>query len=81
MVSVKVLPMLMNINQLIYAVEQDGELFAKYIEPFILKRIPGELPLFSENPQRALASTPKGINLLWTRRSIRDTSCYSFVPF
>jgi hypothetical protein len=33
--------------------EQDGELFAKNIEPFILKRIiPGELSLFSENPQR-----------------------------
>jgi hypothetical protein len=25
-------------NQLIYTMERDGELFAKYIEPFILKR-------------------------------------------
>ena len=65
-------------NQLIYAMEKDGELFAKYIEPFILARIPGELPPFSENPQlwRLLR---KESHLLWIRRSIRDSKCYSFV--
>jgi hypothetical protein len=39
-------------NQLIYTMERDGELFAKYIEPFILKRKrPHRLPTFSQDPE------------------------------